>query len=227
MNTYRNNTRIAGILIIAGMVAGILSVVPAIDSSDYLTKAAENSNQVIMGAVFHFIMSVAYIGVAITLYPIIKAYNKSLALGFLSFRIIATVFLIMGVISLLLLLIISQEYVKTPTSDLAYLKTLGGLLRSGRDFSNHVAMIISLNIGGIMFYVLLFHTRLIPRWLSGWGIVGATLAIVASLLVMFSVVEIITPFYIALNAPLALLELVLALWLIFKGFNFSQAESLA
>jgi uncharacterized protein DUF4386 len=219
MNTQRKNTRVAGILFIIGMVAGILSVVPAIDSSDYLINAAGNANQVIIGAVFHFIMSLAYIGVAITLYPILKEYNKSLALGFLSFRIIATVFIIMGVISLLLLLALSQEYVKAASSDFLFFQTIGELLRSGRDFSNHVAMIISLNIGGIMFYVLLFQARLIPRWLSAWGMIGAILAIVASLLVMFSVVEIITPFYIALNVPMALQELILAFWLIFIGFK--------
>ncbi|MBI9036279.1 MAG: DUF4386 domain-containing protein [Bacteroidales bacterium] len=222
MNTYRNNTRVAGILIITGMLAGVLSVVPVIDSADYLMKAAGKSNQVLMGAIFHFIMSIAYIGMAISLYPILKEHNKSLALGFLSFRIIATVFLIMGVLSLVLLLFVSREYVKAPTSDLAYLKTIGDLLRSGRDLSNHVAMIISLNIGGIMFYVLLFQTRLIPKWLSAWGFIGATLAIAASLLVMFSVVEIITPFYIALNVPVALQELILALWLIVKGFEMDE-----
>jgi len=219
MNSYKSNTRIAGILIIVGMLAGFLSVVPAIDSPDYLFKAAENASHVFTGAVFHFIMSVAYIGVAITLYPILKEYNKSLALGFLSFRIIATVFLIMGVISLLLLLYLSQEYVQAANSDLVFYQTIGELLRSARDLSNHVAMIISLNIGGIMLYVLLFQAKLVPRWLSAWGLVGAILAISASLLVMFNIVEIITPFYITLNVPLALQELTLALWLIFKGFN--------
>jgi len=69
---------------------------PSRDSADYLIQAAENANQVFTGAAFHFIMSVAYIGVAILLYPILKGFNESLALGFLCFRVIATVFLIMG-----------------------------------------------------------------------------------------------------------------------------------
>jgi len=219
MNSNRKNAILAGVLIIMGMIAGIFSVVPSVDSADCLIKAAENANQVFTGAVFHFIMSVAYIGVAILLYPILREFNKSLALGFLSFRIIATVFLIMGVISLLLLLNLSKEYVNVSPTDLVFYQTTGELLRSGRDFTNHIAMIISLNIGGIMFYVLLFQAKLIPQWLSAWGLIGATLAIVASLLVMFKIVEIITPFYISLNVPLALQELILAIWFIVKGFN--------
>lgn len=219
MDSNRKTEILAGVLYIVGMVAGILSVAPAVDDPDYLFKASANANQVISGAVFHFIMSVAYIGVAITLYPILKKYNRSLALGFLSFRIIAAVFLIMGVISLLLILNLSLEFSKSGSSDLVFYQTVGELLRSGRDLLNHVAMIISLNIGGIMFYTLLFQTRLIPKWLSAWGMIGAILAITASLLVMFKLVEIIAPFYITLNAPLALQELILATWLIFKGFN--------
>jgi hypothetical protein len=225
MTINRKNTIIAGILYIIAMIAGIFSVVPAIDSSDYLIKAAENSNQVIIGAIFHFIMAIAYIGIAITLYPIIKQYNKSLALGFLSFRIVATVFIIVGVVSLLLLLDLSNNYVNAAATDLVFLQTIGELLRSARDFTNHIAMIISLNIGGIMFYILLYQSKLIPRWLSVWGMIAAALAIAASVLVMFNIVGIITPFYIALNVPMALQELILAFWLIFKGFNTAIIKS--
>ncbi len=219
MKNSRINTKVAGILFIVGMIAGVLSVVPSIDASDYIIKAAENSNQVLIGALFNFIMSLAYIGVAISLYPVLKEYNKSLALGFLSFRIIATVFIIIGVIILLMLLNLSQEYARVSSSDLVYFQALGDMLRSARDLTNHVAMIISLNIGGIMFFILMYKSKLVPRWLSAWGIAGAILAIVASLLVMFRVVEIITPFYIALNVPIALLEFILALWLIIRGFK--------
>lgn len=102
-----------------------------------------------------------------------------------------------------MLLILSKEFVNTASSDLLFYQTIGMLLHSGRDFVNHIAMIIPLNIGGIMFYVLLFKARLIPQWLSTWGLIGSTLAILASLLVMFNIVEIITPFYITLNVPLS------------------------
>jgi len=55
--------------------------------------------------------------------------------------------------------------------------------------------------------------------------IGAVFAIAASLFVMFNIVEIITPFYITLNVPLALQELILAIWLIFKGFNISVPDA--
>ena len=170
-------------------------------------------------------MTIAYVGFAITLYPILRKYKESLALGFLSFRIIAAVLNIIGFISLLLLLSLSQEFVKAGTPDSSYFQTLGDLLRSARDFVNHIAMILATSVGGLMFYFLLYQTKLIPRWLSLWGLLGTIFTIFASLLIMFHKIDIITSTYIVLNLPLILLEIVLAIWLIVRGFNPSAIAS--
>jgi hypothetical protein len=225
MNSNRKRTIIAGSLYIVGTIAGVLSIAPAVDASDYLLKASANANQVLSCALFQFIMTIAYVGFTITLYPILRKHMESLALGFLSFRIVAAVLNIIGFICLLLLLSLSQQYVKAGTQDLSYFQTLGDLLRSGRDFVNHVAMILATSVAGLMFYVLLYQTKLIPRWLSLWGLLGTTFTILASLLIMFHMIDIITSTYIVLNLPLILLEIVLAIWFIVKGFNPSAIAS--
>ncbi len=226
MRSNRKPTTIAGLLYIIGMVAGILSIAPAIDAPDYLVKASANANQVTLGALFQFIMALAYAGIAIILYPILRKYDESLALGFFSFRIIAVVFLIIGVTSLLSLLALSQEFVKAGTSDPSYFQTLGGLLRTGRDLVNHVAMPLPLTVSGLMFYFLLYQTKLVPRWLSVSGFIATILSVSATLLVMFHFIEIITSIYIILALPTALQEMVLAVWLITKGFNSSALQGL-
>ncbi len=225
MNSDKKATTIAGWLYILGTVAGILSVVPVIDDPDYLIKASANENQVIIGAFFQFIMAVAYVGIAISLHPILRKYHEGLSLGFVGFRIIAGVFLVIGVISLLLLLTLSQEFVKAGAPASSYFQILGGLLRAGRDLVNHVAMILSLSIGGLMYYSVLYQSKIVPRWLSGWGLAGTALTILASLLVMFRSIEIITTIYMVLNIPMALQEMVLAVWLIVKGFSPSAIAS--
>jgi Domain of unknown function (DUF4386) len=219
MNTNRKRTIIAGALYFIGTVAGLLSIAPAVDAYDYLVRTSANSNQVLLEALFQYIMTIAYVGFAITLYPIIRKYMESLALGFLSFRIIAAVLNIIGLIILLLVLPLSQQFVKAGTPDSSYFQTLGDLLRSGRDFVNHVAMILATSVGGLLFYLLLYQTKLIPRWLSLWGLSGTMITILASLLIMFHTINIITSTYLVLNLPLILLEIVLAIWLIVKGFN--------
>ncbi len=79
MNSNRKRTIIAGALYIVGTVAGVLSIAPAVDASDYLLKASANANQVLFEALFQFIWTIAYVGFAITLYPILRKYNESLA----------------------------------------------------------------------------------------------------------------------------------------------------
>ena len=106
MNTNRKTAIIAGVLIIIGMVAGVLSVVYVIEEPDYLIKVSANEIQVLIGAFFQFIMIPAYIGFALSLYPILRKYNEGLALGFVGFRIIAGTFHLIGVIILPLFLLI-------------------------------------------------------------------------------------------------------------------------
>ena len=219
METNRKNTIITGVLYLLGFIAGVLSIASAVDDPEFLIKTAANANQTLFAALFQFVMIVAYLGIALTLYPIVKIFNERLALGFLSFRIIGTVFILIGVILLLLILTISQDFIRTGSSNLPMFQIIGGLLRTGRDYVNHIAMIVSLNIGGIMLYLLLYKARLVPRWLSVWGIIGAIVTIIASFLIMFGLIDIITPEYMIMNVPIALQELTFAIWLIVKGFN--------
>ncbi len=80
-----------------------------------------------------------------------------------------------------------------------------------------LSMVFSL--GALMIYYVFYQSKLIPRWLSGWGLIGSVLYLVVPLLSMFgSELAILT-------LPLALQEMVLAVWLIVKGFNPSAIAS--
>jgi hypothetical protein len=219
MNSDRNIAKIAGILFLTGMVSGLFSIAPAIDAPEFLTKAAQNANQVIISAISQFIMAIAYLGIAISMFPLLKKQDETLALGFLSFRVAAVVLIMIGTMFLLLLLSLSQKFTTAFPRDVSYFQTLGDLLRSARDLVNHVLMILTVSIGGLMFYSLLYKTRLIPQWISVSGVFGTMLTILASFLVMFQAIDIITPIYMVLNIPTALTEIALAIWLIAKGFN--------
>jgi len=213
--------RLAGILMLAGMVAGIFSVAPAIDATDYLTAAAKDSNQVTLAAVFQLVMSLTYIGVAILLYPTIKRFGSAWSIGFLSCRIIAASLSIIGTIVLLSMLTLSQEYLRNPSPHPLALEAIGNVLKITRDYINHVFMVIVLCTGNFLCYVLFFQSKLIPRWLSLWGIMAAFLSVSASILLLFQQVDVITYAYLALNAPMAIQEVFLGIWLIVKGFDYS------
>ena len=223
MNTNRKTAILAGALYFLGIIAGVFSVVPVIDIPDYLVQISAHAGQVNSGAFFQFLMTAAHVGMAITLYPILKKHNESLALGYVGSRLVAAAFNVIGVVILLLLLTLSQEFVKAGAPVSSHFQTIGELLQTGRDLVNHVGVILVLSMGGLMFYYLLYQIKLVPRWLAGWGIVGTAAAIVASCLFMFRSINLMTSVY--MDFPLALQEIVFAVWLIAKGVNSPAVAS--
>jgi len=172
-----------------------------------------------MAALFQLAMATVYVCIAVLLYPTIKKYNVRLALAYFGFRIIGAAFLFIGIISLLLLLFISQRFVIEAQQDLSFFQTIAELLRVSRDWINHIGMILPWSLGGLILFYSFYRMKLIPKWLSFWGLVGYTSTLLATFLLMFDIIQIVTPIYFILNIPTALLELVLAVYLIIKGFN--------
>jgi hypothetical protein len=82
-------------------------------------------------------------------------------------------------------------------------------------------------IGALMYYYVFYRTNLIPRWLSGWGLVAIILHLASVFVTMFTQID---PFSgsltILMNIPAGLQELTLAVWLIVKGFNPSAIAAL-
>jgi hypothetical protein len=215
----------AGLLYLAAMLAGLLSVVPVLEEPDYLARIAASGDQLLRGAFFQLLMAPAYVGIALALYPILRRHDEGLALGFVGSRFVAGAFQLLGAVSLPLFLMLGRAYLGAGAPASSYFQTLGGLLREGRDLLNHAGMILALCAGSLMLYRVLYRSRLVPRWLSVWGLVGASLAMSASLLVMFRLVGVTSPTYLGLTGPMALQELVLAVWLMARGFDASEAST--
>ena len=125
------------------------------------------------------------------------------------------------VISMLLLLPLSQEFVEAGAPDPSYFQTLGTLLLAAGIVLNQILAIVFC-LGALMLYYLFYISRLIPRWLSVWGLVGAVLYLAAPLISMVGpqhwAVSLTSPLGFLL-APLAIQEMVFAVWVIVKGFN--------
>jgi hypothetical protein len=169
---------------------------------------------VIIGVLLELICGAAVVGIAVMMYPILKKYNKNMALGYLGFRIIEPVITIVILISSLSLLTLSQEYVKAGAPDASYFQTLGTLFQAERYWA-YLMYIIVFSLGALLFYYLLYQSKLIPRFISVWGFVGIALLLSGALFEMFghSVGMIIY------GLPMGLNELFLGVWLIAKGFK--------
>jgi hypothetical protein len=225
-STERSIARIAGALFIIATAASLLSIafLGSVGGEDYLTKIAANGGQVAAGVLIRFIAAFASAAIAISLYPVLRRYRQGPALGAVGFRIIEGTFYALGAVSVLLLLTLSQEFVKTGAGDPAFFNQSGTLLKALDDWAG-LAGIFAFYVGGLLYYRVFYQTRLVPRWLSAWGVGGVILGAAAALLVLFGVTGSMSPVQMALNAPIGLQEMVLAVWLIAKGFNTSAMTS--
>ena len=133
MNNNRKTAKVIGILFIIGTVAGILSVVFAgsiLNAPDYLIKISANENKIIIGALFVLVMGFVLAMVPVIMFPIFKKHNEALAIGYVVFRgALETITAITAAISWLLLLSLSQEYVKAVSPDTSYFQIFGTLLQ--------------------------------------------------------------------------------------------------
>jgi len=230
MNSSRKTAIIVGVLYIIGTVAGILSVVftgSILGGQDYLIKVSANENQIITGALFVLTMGLALAMVPVMLFPVLKKQNEALALGYVVFRgALETAMYIATVIIWLFLLITSQEYVKAGTPDASHFETLGALLLKGNDSISPILVIV-FGLGALMLYYMFYQSKLIPRWISVWGFISIILHLATGFLIIFHLQSPFSTINTVMNFPIFLQEMVMAVWLIVKGFDPSAIASLS
>ena len=218
MSTDRKAAVWIGVLYIIGTVGMVLSLVvmdAVLTGPAYLTQVAAQPNRVALGALLILLPGLALAMVPVVFWPIGKRYNETLAMGYVVFRgALETVFYIVSALGWLLLIALSKEPDAGP---------LANFVRTVETVIWDQLIAIPFVLGALMFYWLLYKSRLVPRWLSVWALVGAALYFVAPLGSMFGLSLGV------LMAPLAVQEMVMAVWLIAKGFDPSaiSAESAA
>lgn len=222
MNTNKKTARIVGALFIFATIAymtGSSLIGSIVNAPDYLINVYPNKTGVIIGVLLELINSAAVVGIAVMLYPILKKHNETIALGYVGSRILESAMLIVSVISPLLLITLSQEYVKAGAPDTSYFQTIGTLAIRGHYLAFQMAMMV-LGLGSLIFCYLLYQSKLIPRTISVLGLIGYASLLTSSLLEIFG-----HNTGMILFLPGALFEIILPIWLIVKGFSSSATGS--
>jgi hypothetical protein len=224
----------AGALYFLGTVFGVLGgviggeVLASIISGkplagvDMLSLVAANSPQLTGAAFLTLMMGISLVAMTVFLYPIIRKDSQELALGMLLFRgaLEGTGYLV-STLGISTLVVLGSEYVATGASSAA-LQSMGNVLYQFLDHSGAFASIVFL-VGATCLYISFYRTRLIPRWLTVWGLIGVVPYMAYALLHIFHMDNGIG-FY--LQMVLAPQELVMGLWLVIKGFNRDAVKKL-
>jgi hypothetical protein len=221
MNNYRKTAVIVGVLYIIGTVSGILSMAFSgpLREAAYLGSIAVNPNQIVVAALCVLLMGLALALVPIMLFPLLRKYNEVLALGYVVFRGALETALYIGLtISWLTLIALSLESAKAGAAAAAGYQALGTILLAGHEMMITILIII-FSLGALMLYTAFYRSQLIPRWLSVWGFIAILLHLSTAVLIVFRFATPTSEIIVAVNLPIFLQEMVMAVWLIVKGFN--------
>jgi len=221
MNYFRKLAISAGILFIIYTSVDVLSFLflGSLTEPNHLVNVSENAGLVGTGAFLLIIGGLCASGIALSLYPVLKKYNSVLALGAVGFRISEGVLRIVSVCALLSIITLSQLFVKAVTHDLPYFQTLYSLLYAGYRWVGNVGSLLAFSVGCTLYYIIFYQTNLVPRWISVWGLVFGISGIISCALVCTGNIAPFGTAQVAMVIPMLPQEIVLAVWLIVKGFN--------
>jgi len=193
MEKMKTTRRIAIIVGLLFLVSTLTFMIGSKLIQSFLIDETQNKSPLILGVILEIICGVAVVGIGVLMFPILKLFNKRLALGYVIFRVIECTIIIVGGIYLLSLLKIMWKY--------------------------EMIIFVFTALGGLIFSYLLYLSKLIPRYLSGLGIIGYAILFLGVALNMFGLININDGAGMLLYFPGGLFELFLPLWLFVKGFN--------
>jgi hypothetical protein len=225
MDSNRRAALTAGVLFIiatAAALAGSALSGPIVNDPDRLMRVVTNASPLIAGMLLQFVAAGASAAIAVSLYPVLKQWGVGMALGSVVFRTLEAAMYTIGAVGMLSLVPLAQQVATDDATERAGLAAIGVVLLGVREAAA-VAGVLAFIVGALLYYWLFYRSNLIPRWLSGWGIAALVLMLGACLLALFEQRSVTS--YVVLAIPIGLQEMVLAVWLIAKGFNSAALES--
>jgi hypothetical protein len=222
MKTYRLNSAMAGVFYFLGTIMGIFSIVVAgqFNAGEVSVNLGADPSRLVLGAFFILLMAVLLSAMTVFLYPLFRKDSEELAMGMVVFRgALEGAGYIITAVLWVLLAALSKEFAG---ADSATLQAVGNLVLAVSDKNGSIGTVFFI-IGALCLYISFYRTRLIPRWLTLWGIIGAVPFLVYGLLSLFDIGGAGLGF---LELPLFIQELAMGLWLVIKGFNLDALRRL-
>ena len=213
--------RIVGALFLTAIAAYATGngLIQSVSRGDYLASVSLHGMQVRLGVLLMLLNSGVVVAIGVLMFPVLKKHGEPMALGYVATRIIESAILIVGSTRLLSLITLSAEYTKGGATEARYFRALGSLAIRGHYFSYQIAMAV-LGAGSVGFCLLLYRSKMIPRFISAWGVIGYA-ALMAGALCEISGLGV----GLALSIPGGLFEIALPLWLFARGFRPAAVPS--
>ena len=211
------------ITIIASIPAAFVFYAPVLGDPRYILGGGADTS-VFLGAFFEVITALACIGTAVALFPIVKKQNEAVALGYVAVRVFEATIIALGIVSLLSVVTLRQDFAGAAGADAASLGQLG----QGRVAIHDAAFLIGPGLlaglgNGLLLGYLMYRSRLVPRRMALLGLVGGPLVTASGIAILFGLYEQVSPVAALTAIPETLWEASLGVWLVVKGFDPSAA----
>ncbi len=227
MKQERMNLILAGIFFIAATIFGVTAAFienPVLTPADYLLRVSAHQLPITIGAFLTMLMAFSCAGVGLALFPIVKKYSVFMAIAIVGFRLMEAVLQIIIGASQVSLSELSRAFIGMSTLDPAYFQTIGATIKAGSDWLSNGAMLLCWCIAAVMYYAIFYRYKLVPRWLSGWGLIGISLTAITAIFITLQIIPASGDLQTAINLPIALQEMVFAIWLIGTGLHWATIE---
>jgi hypothetical protein len=224
----RRTASIVGWLFVATYVTSIASKIalyPPLFDGSYVTGPGEDT-RVLWGAVSEAFLIISGIGSATALYSVIKRQHPNLALSFVAARIMEAVFIGVGILSVLVLVTLRQDYASADGEAAAGLAAVGDAFVALQEwtFALGPSFVVGVGNGCILGYIM-YRTGLVPRRLAMFGLIGGPLIILSGCAAMLGLIELDGAWQQLSAAPEFVWELGLGIYLIVKGFKASPSTA--
>ena len=223
MSTNKASAIIIGVLFIAATTFYMIGQFihgPITASSDYLEHVYPDQQTVIAGVLIELIGILAIPLIAVYFYPVLRKYSQVMSLGYLVFRSLEALLLLVVSIYSLSLIHISKGFLGlTGANAMSYLE-IGASVQAVSYWTFLLSVGIVFPLTALMLNAVLYQSRLVPRFISVWGLLAAMLLLMGTVVDVFGLLSGISrsALEVILTIPIAANEIVLALWLIIKGF---------
>jgi hypothetical protein len=219
MTPHRRTAIFAGVFYLITHVTSIAALVlynPMLHDAAYVTGAGADS-RIALGAFMELLLAIGIIGTAVTLFPVVKRQNESIALGYVGLRTLEAATVILGMVTLLAVVTLRRP--DAGGTDATALQAVAKGLVAVHDWAFLLGPDLVLGVNTVCMAYLMYRSGLVPRFIGALGLVGGPLVFVAAIGVLFGLYSQMSPVVFGAAVPVFGWELSLALWLIIKGFK--------
>ena len=222
----RSHARAAGIFYLLTFVSSIpalLLLSPVLNDASYVTGAGSDT-RVLWGCLLDSVNALTAVGSAVAVYAVVKRQNGSMALGFVTSRLVEAAVVMIGVVSLLAVVTLRQDY--AGTGDASSFTPIATALVDVRNWTFLVGTGLMPAFNAVLLGTLLYRSRLVPRIIPTVGLIGAPLLFAAFVACLFGAIEQVSATAFFLTLPIAAWELTVGLWMTLKGFDRTAVSAL-